>query len=493
MPNTERSKLLEKVRALPHEPGVYLMKDRLGTVLYVGKAKDLKKRVGSYFQPSRQFRQAQPKVEAMIELVHDLETVTVRNEPEALLLEGRLIKEYRPRYNTLFTDDKRFLLVRVDLREPLPRFRLVRQRVGDNCRFFGPFAHSALLRRTLAGMRRQFGILLGDAHPTALPDGSWQLYSDARAEISGHPNVVSRETYAARLEEACAFLEGKSREWVALLREDMAQAAERQEYEKAAELRDVLQALEKTLEKTRKFERPALLTGGSRAGELEALAGALGLPKPPERLECFDISHISGSFCVASMVSFWQGKPDKDNYRRYRIQSFTGNDDYRAMAEVVGRRYRRLQDEGRAFPDLIVIDGGLGQVNAALAAFQLEGLDPPPLIGLAKREELIVRPGQVEDLRLPGSHLGLRLIQRIRDEAHRFANKYNAEWRSRRLRETVLDDFSGLGPVRKAALLDKFRTIEAIRQASPEELTAAEGIGPVLAGQLHRFLHPPTA
>lgn len=487
MPAPDRSKLKEKVRRLPEGPGVYLMKDRLGSVLYVGKAKNLKRRVSSYFQPSRRFRIEQPKVAAMLDLVADFDIVEVRSESEALLFEGKLIKEWKPKYNTDFTDDKRFLHVRVDLTTPLPRFRLVRFRSGDRSIYFGPFAHSGLLRRTLQEMRLKFGILLGDAHPIEQPDGRWQLYDDARAEIYGHANFVTAQDYRNRVEEACAFLEGKSREWLSELELLMEKAAEAQDYERAAELRDVIAALRRTTEKTRKFTYTSAIPSDGKE-PLRALQEALQMDKAPRSMECFDISHISGSFCVASMVRFEDGKPDRRQYRRYQIKTFVGNDDFRAMCEVVGRRYARLKREGREFPDLIVIDGGAGQVGAALRAFLESDLEPPPLIGLAKKKETIVFSDGRPSLNLPGTHKGRLLLQHIRDEAHRHANTYNAELRRRKLRESILDDFTGLGPRKRRALMAQFGSLEKLRKASPEELQQVDGIGPKLAERLKLFL-----
>ncbi len=483
-----KKKLNETVRHLPHRPGVYLMKDRVGTVLYVGKAKDLKKRVSTYFQPSRKRQIAQPKVTAMIGLVHDVETIEVKSETEALLLEGRLIKEYRPKYNTDFTDNKQFLLVRVDINAELPRFRLTRNRKDDGARYFGPFVHAGLLRKTLAQMRVKFGILLGDASPVRLPDGRWLRYDDARAEIYRATEPVSSEEYREKVEEACGFLDGKSREWLAKLKERMAAAAEARDYEKAAELRDQVQAMEATLERARRFTRTTLPLPDAPAQAMGALQAALGLPELPRHMECFDISHISGSFVVASMAYFADGKPDRAQNRRYRIKSFVGNDDFRAMEEVVGRRYLRLKNEGRRFPDLVVIDGGQGQVHAAMKAFLFHELEMPPLIGLAKKEETIIFADGREPLNLPHHDPGLRLLQRLRDESHRLANSYNAQLRSRRIRETILDEFEGLGPVRRKALLDHFGSLERLRKAAPEDLQQVEGIGPKLAAALHAFL-----
>jgi excinuclease ABC subunit C len=479
--------LKEKVRRLPDRPGVYLMKDRIGRIIYVGKAKALKRRVSSYFQPSRAFT-LHPKIRALVEMIADFDAIVVKSEPEAILLEGKLIKQWKPRYNTDFTDDKRFLLVRVDLREELPRFRLARFRKDDRSRYFGPFAHSGPLRKALAQMRRQFGILLGDATPRRLPDGSWMLYDDVRSEIYGFQGTVTAQEYGERVARACEFLEGKSREWLDSLRSEMATAAARHDFEKAAGLRDVVFALEKTLEKPRRFERtdPTALNADESA--LEALRQALGLPAPPLSIECFDISHISGTFVVASMVRFAGGRPDRDSYRRFHIRGFEGNDDFRAMQEVVARRYSRLHREGRAFPDLVVIDGGRGQVAAALKAFISLDMNPPPIIGLAKREETIVFPDARPPLDIPLDHPGLRLLQRLRDEAHRFANTFNADLRSKRIRESLLDDLAGVGPVRRAALMGRFGSIERLRGATAAEIGDVGGIGPRLAGEIHSFL-----
>ena len=313
MPAPEPVNLKEKVRHLPDKPGVYLMKDRLGRIIYVGKAKSLKKRVSSYFQRGRARTVSQPKIRALIEMIADLDTIEVKSEPEALLLEGKLIKQWRPRYNTDFTDDKRFLLVRVDLGEELPRFRLTRLKKEDRSRYFGPFAHSGLLRKTLTQMRRQFGILLADGTPEKLPDGRWRLYDDVRSELYGADTIVTAEAYLRRAEAACTFLEGKSQEWLESLRNEMVSAAGRQEFEKAAELRDIVFALEKTLAKTRNFERTDPTRPVRDDEALASLQLALHLSSPPVTMECFDISHISGTFVVASMVRFTDGRPDKDN------------------------------------------------------------------------------------------------------------------------------------------------------------------------------------
>ena len=483
---TDREELSPKAKArrAPHTPGVYLMKDAAGLVVYVGKAKDLKKRLASYFVPRQRMT---PKVAAMMDTVADMEWHEVRSETEALLLEGKLIKRWRPRWNILFRDDKQFPQVRVDLADALPKFRIVRARTTDACRYFGPFPHQQAVRRTLNEMRKKFGILLADSTPTALPDGTWKLYDDARSEIQKHANVVTVEEYAARVTEACAFLEGKVESWGEQVETDMRKAAADRDYEKAASLRDLLDALKRTTEKSRRFLRENPLPRRDEAGALTSLAAALGLERPPATAECFDISHISGTLAVASMVRFVDGQADKSGYRRFKIKSFEGNDDFRSMQEVVGRRYTRLHEEHRAFPELVIIDGGVGQVGAALAAFKEHDLAPPPLIGLAKREETIVFPDGRE-LKLPRHDVGLALLMRIRDEAHRFANDFNAELRSRKLRESLLDEMPGLGPKRKDALLAHFGSIQKLRKATVEEIAEVAGLSDKLAGEVKAYL-----
>ena len=485
----ERNELSKIVRSLPQSSGVYLMKDRLGQVIYVGKAKNLKRRVSSYFQGSRRFIRAQPKIAAMVEMVREISVHQTRNETEALLLEGKLIKQYKPRYNTDFTDDKQFLLVQVDLHNKLPRFRLCRNRKEDGSHYYGPFAQAGMLRSTLAEMRKKFGILLADAKPEVLSGDRVRLYHDARAEIFAGHNETTFDEYRERVDRACSFLEGRTKELLKELREKMSKCAEAMDFERAAHLRDLSEALAKTICKTRRFVRH-----WPRGDELEqegikSLGDVLSLPNLPAVIECFDVSHVSGTFVVASMVRFINGKPDRRSYRRFKVRGGMGNDDFASMEEVVGRRYGRLRDEGKPMPDLVVIDGGAGQVGAALYAFDQLSVVVPPLIGLAKKEETIVFADDRGELKLPHRDPALRLLQRLRDEAHRFANQFNADLRSKKIRESILDDFSGLGKIKRAALLQHFGSLDALKRAKIEELRGVEGIGPKLAERLHRFLH----
>lgn len=480
--------LYNKIQTLPHGPGVYLMRDELGRVVYVGKAINLKKRVSSYFYPSRKYKLelSQPKIASLVSIVHDIEVIEVQSEAESLILESKLIKQFKPKYNTSIKDDKRFLLIRVDMQSTLPQFRLVRNKTDTKSIYFGPFVDAASVRKTLSQLRLEFGILLGDAHPKLTSNNTYQLYDDVRSEIYGHSNEVIVSEYQIRVEAACRFLEGHTHQFEKEIEHKMLMASKGKDYEKAADLRDLLFAIRQTKTPHRKFLKD--LPQQKDEQLLEKLETTLKANSPIKRIECFDISHISGTFVVASLVSFFNGKPDKNNYRRYKIQSFIGNDDYKAMQEVVERRYARLSREKSIFPDLIIIDGGIGQVRAALKAFQTLNLPPPLMIGLAKKKETIIFADNRAPLNLPLNSPILHLLQRVRDEAHRFANAFNAELRSKRLQASALDHFTGIGPVRKEALLQHFKSLNNLKKASIHDLSKVPGIGLKTAQALHVFL-----
>jgi excinuclease ABC subunit C len=274
------------------------------------------------------------------------------------------------------------------------------------------------------------------------------------------------------------------------MEEQMRKAAAAEEFEKAAQFRDALEDLRRTVEKTRKFPRVPynLPVAIEPQLDLAELGKVLGLAAAPVRIEGFDISNISGTFAVASLVSFRNGKPDRSNYRRYRIKTVTGQDDFACMAEVVSRRYGRLKREEASLPDLVVIDGGKGQLNAALGEMEKLGLTQVPLLGLAKEYEEIFRPGEAEPLRLSHDSGALKLLQRVRDESHRFANTYNAQLRLRRISESILDEFPGIGGQRKAALLKKFGSVQRLRLATVEQIAAVSGFGGKTAAELKKFL-----
>src|SRR6476646_2561031 len=300
---TQKPDLQKKVHEVPHKPGVYLMRDRFNRVIYVGKARDLRKRVSSYFLPSK-LAQADLKTRAMLDATWDFETHTVRSEAESVLFEGKLIKEYRPRYNISFRDDKRFLVVRVDLSEEWPRFRLARFKKDDGSRYFGPYAHAGALRPTLNFMRKKFGVLtFGRGAPTEreLKSSTYQL----PVRLS----EISADQYRERVAEACDFLEGHSREMISTLESEMHKAAEKMDFEKAAELRNMVADLRSTTRPTRRFTRGTLPSSIDPMADVRALADALRLTDAPRVMKCFDISNISATHVVVSMVCFRDGVP----------------------------------------------------------------------------------------------------------------------------------------------------------------------------------------
>src|SRR5436309_1682110 len=359
----QKPDLQKKVHEVPHKPGVYLMRDRFNRVIYVGKARDLRKRVSSYFLPSK-LAQADLKTRAMLEATWDFETHTVRSDAESVLLEGKLIKEYRPRYNVSFRDDKRFLVVRVDMSEEWPRFRLARFKKDDGSRYFGPYAHAGALRQTLNFMRKRFGVLtFGRGAPTE------RELKSSTYQVPFRLSEISAEQYRERVAQACEFLEGKSREMIAAVEEQMRKAAEKMDFENAAELRNMIDDLRSTTKSTRRFTRGSLPSTIDPLADVQTLAHALHLSDSPRVMECFDISNISTTHVVASMVCFRDGVPDKENYRRYRVRTVEGQDDFASMAEVVRRRYSRILLEAReANPNA----AGYSQENTFDAARRLE-------------------------------------------------------------------------------------------------------------------------
>jgi excinuclease ABC subunit C len=516
-----------RLRDVPHKPGVYVMRDRLKRVIYVGKARDLRKRLSHYFTPSRQMR-ADPKTRALIDSIWEFEWHIVRSEAEAVLYEGRLIKDFRPKYNVSFRDDKRFLLVRVNPSDPWPRFQLTRLRKDDGARYFGPFAHSGALRATLSAIRKKFGIR--SCRPVVPGERDYRHCLDHIIKNCSAPCIgkIAQADYLRRVDEACEFLDGESRQIIGQVETEMRAAAEKLDFEKAAQLRNLLDDLRRTTKPMTRFTRKALPGTINPQEDLVALADALQLPRAPRIMECFDISNISSTHIVASLVRFKDGVPDRANYRRYRIKGTPTQDDFASMAEVVRRRYSRLLREARqerteirhsddstvdfsaefsqqspgealdhlstinhqpsGLPDLIIVDGGRGQLSSACKELQRLGLFGQPIIGLAKEFEEIYRPGRPLPLQLPEDSGALKLLQRIRDEAHRFANSFHSLLLKKRISESVLDEIPGVSESRKKALLETFGSVERIRKSSAEEISSVPGIGHRLGEQISQYL-----
>lgn len=584
---------------LPEKPGVYLMHDASGKVIYVGKAVVLKNRVRSYF---RNLASHTPKVKAMVAKIAEIETIVTSSEVEALILECNLIKKYRPRYNISLKDDKTYPYLKVTMQEDFPRLYVTRRQLRDGARYYGPYADAGAMHATVKLLRSMFPLR---TCRKMNPDRPCLNYHIKRC-LAPCAGYISKADYHKMIKSVCMVLDGRTTELERDLKQQMQEAADNYAFEEAARLRDQLQAVarlneaqkavtnnggdmdifglgqdmtglcvqlffvrkgkligrdnffmpdggdtpqevmtafvkqyyneatfipkevvlpylpeedekqlietwladkaqrrvelllpqrgvKKDLLKLANENAVKLLNERLRKGSLslkndmqaaEELQQALGLEHPLERMDCFDISHTQGSETVASMVVFRNGTSSKKDYRRYKIVSAEGKpDDFKSMQEVVYRRYRDYED----LPSLVVIDGGKGQLSSALEVIRGLGLDDLPVVGLAKREEEIFKPQQSESIMLDRDGAALHLIQRIRDEAHRFAITYHRKLRGKRNLVSVLDHVEGIGPKRRQKLWKAFKTLDAMRAASVEELAAVEGMNHAAAQTLYDF------
>ncbi|MGH9463583.1 MAG: excinuclease ABC subunit UvrC [Vicinamibacteria bacterium] len=594
--------LQQKLAELPPSPGVYLFRGRGGEILYVGKARSLKDRVRSYFHGSRI---DSPRLDRLVDSILDLDVVATDTEREALVLENSLIKTHKPRYNVLLRDDKNHPYLKLTVGEEYPRIYVVRRPGTDGEVYSGPYVPASLARKTQNLLHRLFGIRNCneklDGH-RARPCLQYQI---KRCIAPCVETIARLEDYRKTVESARLFLEGKNDDLVAALKKQMHQAAEAEQFEEAARLRDTVRMLEDlgtrqkmatvrgeerdifglyregdqavlqvfsmrsgkvvdrdsfALDKLEALDDEELLSsslkqyyeldrylpaeihvpidfperelvqewlsgrkegkveivvpqrGGKRrmvdlvcrnarltfelanreegrqaAARLKALREILDLPDDPRRVEAFDVSNIQGSDIVASMVVFEDGQPKRNEHRKYKIRTVVGGpDDFASMREVVLRRYRRVLEEGTEQPDLILIDGGKGQLGAAYESLTELGLSHLPLVSIAKKEELLFQLGRPEPLALPKSSPALQLLQRIRDEAHRFAVTFHRQRRSARTLHSKLDDVQGIGPRKKKLLLERFKSLKGVQDATVAELAAV--VGPRLAERVHRHL-----
>ena len=589
------NQLTRKLERLPEKPGVYVYRDAEATPIYVGKAKSLRQRVRSYFQPSAQHP---ARIARLVEEIDDLDLIVVDTEMEALILESNLIKRYRPRFNVVLRDDKHFPYLKLSLGDPYPRVSLVRRARLDKHLYVGPFTPTWVARRTMKMVPRFFQV----ATCNEVFDGKRRpcLYYHLDQCLAPCAGKTNPEEYGEAVASARLFLEGRHRELEQSLEGQMRAASDQQEYERAARYRDTLRTIQRFSERQkmatvgmadqdylahhqeggqvalqifqmrsgkiqgrrefgfdglevdldqaqfyqavlaqyygdneppgsiylptlpaeprlmrdwledrrqakielrvpqrgskRKFlelvANNAKLAFDSRfrarhshgVAAMEALGNALGLEEPPFRIECFDISNIQGADSVASMVVWEGGRAKKAEYRSFNIKTVTGPDDYASMAEAVGRRYRRLLAEDRRLPDLVLIDGGPGQLGAAVRALAAVGLPMLPVISLAKREEEIFLQGESEPIRLERSSPALKLVQQIRDEAHRFAVTHHRRRRSKRTLRSELLDVPGIGPAKAQKLLQELGSLEAVKRANLEALSRV--VGPQLAARL---------
>lgn len=417
----------EKVKTFPSSPGVYLMKDELGRVIYVGKAVNLRNRAGSYF-----LKQAllDPRTSDLVPAIRDLDYISTDSEVDALLLEARLIKDIQPRFNSDLKDDKTFPYLEIFIREPFPRVEFTRKPRPRGTKLYGPFTSARKLRGAIAVLQKIFrfrncSLEINEA------DEKWRWFRPCLLasinQCTAPCNLrVSREDYRREIKRLCLFLDGKKDRLLKHMRREMAVASRELKFEKAARLRDQLHALENLNLRgdLQEHAQPEVFQIDPRRG-VAGLKKIFELPAPPRRIEGMDIAHLQGGETVASLVQFIDGLPFKHGYRRFKIRTVAGVDDFASMREVVSRHFAKLHAEGHPFPDILLIDGGKGQLNAALDAFEQLKLPRPFLLSLAKREEEVYLPGESDPRVLSRHSFALRLLQYVRDEAHRFAQAYH--------------------------------------------------------------------
>jgi excinuclease ABC subunit C len=426
-PLPDNSVAAEKVRSFPPTPGVYLMKDAAGRVIYVGKAKNLRSRAGSYFLKAAA---EDSRTAGLVREIRDIDYLDAESEVDALLVEARLIKDIQPKYNKELRDDKTFPYLEIRTREEFPRVGFTREPKGRGTKLYGPFASPRALRGAIQVLQKvfKFRTCSLDIHEA---DPRWRWFRPCLLasidQCTAPCNLrISKDAYRKDIHRLQQFLEGNKKSLLAEMHQEMESAAAQLRYEEAARLRDEIRLLE-TLDQRGELEthvQPEVFPIDPKRG-LAGLQKVLHLPTRPRVIEGVDVAHTGGTETVASLVQFIDGLPFKPGYKRFRIRSVEGIDDPAAIREVVARRFSRLQQEAQTPPDVLVIDGGKGQLGAALAALSTLQLNPPAVIALAKREELLFVPGADEPLRLSRRSYALRLLQYVRDEAHRFAQHYH--------------------------------------------------------------------
>ena len=428
----------EKVRKFPTSPGVYLMKDAAGRVIYVGKAKNLRSRASSYF--NKQAFEERRTADWVLEIA-DVDFVECESEVDALLMESRLVKDIQPKHNIELKDDKSFPYLMITTGEDFPRVELTRKPEQKGVKLYGPFANAGALRGAIQVLQRvfKFRTCTLDIDES---DERWQWFRPCLLasidQCTAPCNLrISKEEYRQDIQRLKMFLEGKRTKLLKEMRAEMEFAAKELKFEKAARLRDEIQMLERLNERgeLETHAQPEVFYVDPKKG-LEGLRRKLKLDVMPRTIEGIDIAHLGGGETVASLVQFIDGLPFKPGYRRYKIRGVDGVDDFRSIHEVVARRFKRLSDEQDVFPDVLLIDGGKGQLSAAMAAFRDIDVTPPTVISLAKRDEEIFLPGQSEPLRLSKHAFALRLLQYVRDESHRFAQHYHHILRNKSTLET---------------------------------------------------------
>lgn len=424
----------QKVKTFPQTPGVYLMKDAVGRVIYIGKAKNLRARASSYFLKAAEIDR---RTADLVLEIRDIDYLEAESEVDALLLESRLIKDVQPRFNSDLKDDKTFPYLQITTHEEYPRVEFTRTPLQKGVKLYGPFTSAGSLRGAIVVLQRifKFRTCTLDIESS---DRKWQWFRPCLLasidQCTAPCNLrISKADYRRDINRLKTFLEGGKKRLLEEMHQDMLQASTALEFEKAARLRDEIRLLETLNQRGDLADnvQPEVFLVDPKKG-LAGLEKVLGLKAPPRVIEGVDIAHLAGNETVASLVQFIDGLPFKPGYKRYRIKTVAGIDDFRSIHEVVSRRFSRLVREGGSLPDIFLIDGGKGQLSAAMDALESLGIEPPCVISLAKREEEVFMPGRSEPLRLSRESYSLRLLEYVRDEAHRFAQHYHHLLRNRR-------------------------------------------------------------
>lgn len=470
----------EKINQLPLTPGVYLMKDAEGTILYIGKARSLRQRVKSYLRPPVEL----PKIGVLMAKVCDVDYVETPTEVDALLLESHLVRKYRPRYNQELKDDKSFPLLKITS-DAYPRIHLTRNKTDKKAAYYGPYTDAKLLREAITLINTLFPIRKCQKLPKTAC-----LYYHIGQCLAPCIKPEVKEDYDKVVQEVKAFLGGGKKSFIEYLGDRMREAAEELRFEDAQFFKEQIQALSRLKKKRFLPRKPEEGLVFSATQELKKV---LNMEKLPEKIVCFDVSNIQGDEAVASRVSFYRELPDKLEYRRYKIRSVEGINDYAMIQEALGRMLVGIKEGRETFvPDVIMIDGGKGHWNAAYEVVLREGFENTKLISIAKRFETIygIQNGEMTDLLVPKNSPALYLLQKVRDEAHRFAITYHRLLKEKNLRRSELDVIPGIGETRKKILLEQFDSIEELKRAGLEQLAGLPGMNPSAARQVWNYFHP---
>ncbi len=452
---TKYKKLTSKIQALPDSPGVYKFLDSRSRIIYVGKARRLRKRVASYFRAGRA---RDSRMELLVDEVRDIRFIRASSEAEALIYEAGLIKDHSPKFNIELKDDKSYPFLKLTVNEKYPRLFMTRRRTGDGALYYGPYVNVKLLKEALSFMKKVFPLRsCRTLHKSVcLEYHIGQCLGPCEKKISAkeYNNIVS---------QLKKFLEGRKDDLTRDLQKQMDRFSRDREYEKALHVKKRIEALTAVQQLHDRSQYPVY-------GELDELKNTLDLPSLPMTIECFDISNISGQQSVGSMVRFTAGRPRRSEYRKFRVKGVSGIDDYSMIREVVRRRYSRLLGEAKSLPDLVLIDGGRGHLFAARGELSELGLNSIAVASIAKEHNHLYAVSRRHPIRLsPGSRL-LLLIQRIRDEAHRFAITYHRRLRRTEKFDTELRKIKGVGQKREKMLLGRFGSMDNVRRASAEEI-----------------------